>query len=58
MCVVLLRLLVFAYVVSIVEEGLVDGVAKVYSAPLKLEETPLTLAINLSARFGCQVSHC
>lgn len=31
-------------------------IAKVYSAPLKLQETPLTLAVNLSARFGCEVS--
>ena len=27
-------------------------VAKVYSAPLNLKETPLTLAVNLSARLG------
>ncbi|RSH85552.1 hypothetical protein EHS25_003691 [Saitozyma podzolica] len=29
--------------------------SKVYSAPLKLQETPLTLAVNLSARFGCEI---
>lgn len=29
--------------------------AKVYSAPLNLTETPLTYAVNLSARFGCEV---
>lgn len=31
-------------------------VAKTYAAPLSLKETPLTLAVNLSARFGCEVS--
>jgi threonine dehydratase len=30
--------------------------AKTYAAPLSLKETPLTLAANLSARFGCEVS--
>lgn len=30
--------------------------AKVYSAPLNLKETPLTLAVNLSARLGNEVS--
>lgn len=31
-------------------------VAKVYTSPLNLQETPLTLAVNLSARLGCEVS--
>lgn len=30
--------------------------AKVYSAPLNLKETPLTYAVNLSARLGNEVS--
>ena len=30
--------------------------AKVYTSPLNLQETPLTLAVNLSARLGCEVS--
>lgn len=30
-------------------------VAKVYSPPLNLKETPLTLAVNLSGRLGCEV---
>jgi threonine dehydratase len=29
--------------------------AKVYSPPLNLKETPLTLAVNLSGRLGCEV---
>jgi threonine dehydratase len=29
----------------------------VYSAPLSLAETPLTYAVNLSSRLGCEVSH-
>lgn len=29
--------------------------AKVYSAPLNLKETPLTYAVNLSARLGNEV---
>ena len=33
-----------------------DDVAKVYSAPLNLQETPLTLAVNLSSRLGNEVS--
>lgn len=32
-----------------------DVVAKVYTAPLNLKETPLTLAVNLSARLGNEV---
>jgi threonine dehydratase len=32
-----------------------DLVAKVYSKPLSLQETPLTYAANLSARFGNEV---
>ena len=30
-------------------------IAKVYSAPLNLQETPMTLAINLSARLGNEI---
>lgn len=30
--------------------------AKVYSDPLALQETPLTHAVNLSARLGNEVS--
>ncbi|KAJ9104307.1 hypothetical protein QFC20_004589 [Naganishia adeliensis] len=29
--------------------------SKVYSPPLNLKETPLTLAVNLSGRLGCEV---
>jgi threonine dehydratase len=29
--------------------------AKVYSAPLNLQETPLTLAVNLSAKLGNEI---
>lgn len=37
-------------------ERIADLVAKVYSKPLSLPETPLTYAANLSARFGNEVS--
>lgn len=35
--------------------NLIRKTAKVYTAPLNLQETPLTLAVNLSAKLGNEI---
>jgi threonine dehydratase len=46
----ILRFIWIAYIID-----LFRITAKVYTAPLNLQETPLTLAVNLSAKLGNEI---